>query len=518
MIERPSYLNDRDWRAFLDATEGPAHAEPEFSKLAALASAPGSEPLPLAPPTSPPRPYPVAALGSVLSGAAESIAARCQCSSALAAQAVLAVASLVSQRLADVRLPYGQTRPLSLFFVTIAASGDRKSTADNEALIPVRMHERNLKQEYEAAHAAWRVSNSAWAAQHRKIENDRSLDRSCREAQLAALGNAPFEPIKPLLTAPEPTVEALAKHWPSLPGALGLFSAEGGQMTGGHGFGPDHRLKTAATLSTLWDGSGIRRLRAGDGITDLAGRRLALHLMVQPDVATAFLSDPILRDQGLLSRLLVAAPESLAGKRIWREAPKEQDPPMKRYIGVVLGLLECPASAANEAGNELTPRAIELSTEAKDAWVAFHDQIESAMAQDSALEYLRDVAGKAAENAARIAAVLTIVETPDASIIEADAMTAGCELMTWYVFEALRLSGAHRQPPALRNAIKLLEWLRAKHKTQVTRSEIMQFGPACVRQKVDADAASATLEEHGWLARIDEVKAAKWDVVKGAAQ
>ena len=89
------------------------------------------------------RPYPVAALGPVLSGAAESIEMNCQCSPALAAQAVLAVASLASQRLADVRLPYGQTRPLSLFFVTIAASGDRKSTADNEALIPVRMHEKN---------------------------------------------------------------------------------------------------------------------------------------------------------------------------------------------------------------------------------------------------------------------------------------------------------------------------------------------------------------------------------------
>jgi hypothetical protein len=516
MIERPSYLNDRDWGAFLDATEGPPRAEPEFSRLAALASAPASEPLPLAPPTPSPRPYPVAALGSVLSGAAESIAAKCQCSSALAAQAVLAVASLVSQRLADVRLPYGQTRPLSLFFVTIAASGDRKSTADNEALIPVRMREGKLKQEYEAAHSAWRVSHSAWAAQQRKIENDRSLDRPGREAQLAALGNAPFEPIKPLLTAPDPTVEALAKHWPSLPGALGLFSAEGGQMTGGHGFGPDHRLKTAATLSTLWDGTGIRRLRAGDGITDLAGRRLALHLMVQPDVAIGFLSEPILRDQGLLSRLLIAAPESLAGKRIWRDAPQDLDPPMKRYIGDVLGLLECPASAANAAGNELTPRTIELSAEAKAAWIAFHDQIESAMAQDSALEYLRDVAGKAAENAARIAAVLTIVETPDASIIEGDAMTAGCELMTWYVFEALRLSGAHRQPQALRHAIKLLDWLRAKHKTQVTRSEIMQFGPASVRQKADADAASAVLEDHGWLVRAGDGKA--WDVVKGPAK
>jgi hypothetical protein len=137
---------------------------------------------------------------------------------------------------------------------------------------------------------AWRVAFAAWQAQHKKIEADRSLDRAARESELSALGPAPIEPIRPLLTAPEPTVEALAKHWPILPGALGLFSSEGGQMTGGHGFGPDHRLKTAATLSSLWDGTGIRRLRAGDNITDLPGRRLAVHLMIQPDAATVFLS------------------------------------------------------------------------------------------------------------------------------------------------------------------------------------------------------------------------------------
>ena len=263
--------------------------EPAAARFSA-STATRPEPLPLSPSMPAARPYAMAALGPMLNAAAESIAAKCQCAPALAAKAVLAVASLASQRLADVRLPYGQTRPLSLFFVTIAASGDRKSTADNEALIPVRMRDSNLKEDYVAGHEAWRISQAAWAAQHRKIENDKNLDRSGREAELSALGPAPTEPIKPLLTAPEPTVEALAKHWQVLPGALGLFSAEGGQMTGGHGFGPDHRLKTAAALSTLWDGCGIRRLRAGDGITDLPGRRLALHLMVQPDAAAAFLS------------------------------------------------------------------------------------------------------------------------------------------------------------------------------------------------------------------------------------
>jgi Protein of unknown function (DUF3987) len=496
---------------FLKNAEVPA----ERSNVAIVA---GSEPLPLAPPMPPARRYPVEALGEVLSGAAESIAAKCQCSPALAAQAVLAVASLAAQRLADIRLPMGQTRPLSLFIVTVAASGDRKTTADNEALIPARMYEKNLKREYEIAHSAWRVSYAAWDAERRKIENDKSSDRPGREAELTALGNAPIEPIKPLLTAPEPTVEALTKYWPILPGSLGLFNSEGGQMTGGHGFGPDHRLKTAAALSALWDGSGIRRLRAGDGITDLPGRRLALHLMVQPDVAAAFLSDPILRDQGLSSRLLVASPESLAGKRAWREVASDLGAPMRRYVAVILDLLERPAPSANEAGNELMPPAIALSDGAKAAWVAFHDRIEASMAQEADLEYLRDVAGKAAENAARIAAVLTVVESPNASNIKTEEMAAGCELMTWYLTEALRLSGAHRQPPAIRNAIKLHEWLRTKGKTVIALRAIMQFGPSSLRGKDEAEAALGELESHGWAVKHGKGRGAKWAVTYEASQ
>jgi TPR repeat protein len=97
-------------------------------------------------------------------------------------------------------------------------------------------------------------------------------------------------------------------------------------------------------------------------------------------------------------------------------------------------------------------------------------------------------------------------------------MTAGCELMTWYVGEALRFSGVHRQPPRLRNAIKLHEWLKAKGKTEVTRSEIMQFGPAPLRQKAEADAALATLEEHGLMVRANDSKAAKWTVIQEATR
>ena len=54
------------------------------------------------------------------------------------------------------------------------------------------------------------------------------------------------------------------------------------------------KLRTAAGLSSFWDGETIKRVRGGDGVTILPGRRVALHLMAQPDVAALMLSDPLL--------------------------------------------------------------------------------------------------------------------------------------------------------------------------------------------------------------------------------
>jgi hypothetical protein len=55
-------------------------------------------PTPLVSPAIPPVPYPINALGDVLAEAARAIAAKVQCADAMAAQSVLAVASLAAQR------------------------------------------------------------------------------------------------------------------------------------------------------------------------------------------------------------------------------------------------------------------------------------------------------------------------------------------------------------------------------------------------------------------------------------
>src|SRR5262245_64459772 len=86
--------------------------------------------------------------------------------------------------------------------------------------------------------------------------------------------------------------------------------------------GEENKLKTAAGLSALWDGEPVRRVRAGDGAAIFSGRRLSVHLMVQPEVASILFQDRLLAGQGLHSRLLVSAPECAAGTR----EPKREKP------------------------------------------------------------------------------------------------------------------------------------------------------------------------------------------------
>ena len=81
---------------------------------------------------------------------AEAIQAHTRAPIAICAQAVLGAIALVGQGHADVVLPSGQVRPLSLFLMTIAASGERKSAVDRLALRAIYNYEEELRAAYRA--------------------------------------------------------------------------------------------------------------------------------------------------------------------------------------------------------------------------------------------------------------------------------------------------------------------------------------------------------------------------------
>src|ERR1700730_8142606 len=86
----------------------------------------------------------------------------------------------------------------------------------------------------------------------------RTFRTRCR---LAFLGEEPEKPLSPFLTSGDLTMEGLAKNWQAAHPSLGVFTAERGTFTAGHGMNDNNRLRTAAMLSELWDGKPVKRIR-----------------------------------------------------------------------------------------------------------------------------------------------------------------------------------------------------------------------------------------------------------------
>ena len=435
------------------------------------------DPLPLFSPIPDAEPYPIDSLGPVLARAARAIAGSVQVPAAMAGQSVLAAASLAVCPHVDVLMPFGQTRPSSLYFMTVAEGGDRKSTSDKEASWPIRRHEKNLCKAFDVSMQIWSTDHAVWDAEKRHILADRKIDQETRKIKLTALGSEPQKPLTPALLTEDPTIEGLAKNWVDAHPGLGIFTTEGGVFTAGHALNDDNRIKTSAALSALWDGQPTNRLRASDPGSILVGRRLVINIMLQPDVAAAFLSNASLRNQGILSRILIAKPESLAGTRMFRERLPEEEKAITAYGARILSILETRPTLAAGKRNELEPRALPLSPEAADVWKMLHNHIESQLGATGELAAIKDFANKSAENAARIAAVMTIVADIAATEISRETMHNAAVIVEWHVGEADRLQQSGVIDPRLRHAAAMLEWLQGRPDRTATFREILRLGP-----------------------------------------
>jgi hypothetical protein len=482
-----------DWLALHpDATADDVRALP-VSKVvesrSGFAPEPLRRPLPLA------EPYPLDALGDVLGGAARAILAVVQAPAGLCGQSVLSAASLAAQAHADVVID-GRREPLSLWHVTVGDSGERKSGADRWALQAHREVERTDADAYRQAMANHEVTLASHKAAGRAAE--RGKDAESIRANLEKLGAAPEPPLAPWLLLPEATLEGLHKLYQTGRGSLGLFNDDAGDFLDGHAMNRDNRTKSAAGFSKLWDSGEFSRIRAGDGAAKFYGRRLAMHVMVQPVIAERVLSDDVLCGQGFLPRCLVAWPASTVGTRTYQAADLSRDPALARYWSRMRDLLTEPLTLREGSRNELEPRALTLAPDAKALWVDVANAIEADMAGDFAS--VRAWASKAASQVARIAGVLTLVEEPGAGVIRRDAVERAARLAMYHLREAARVVGTASVPAKVRHAEALLSWCRETGRTLLYSSDALRTGPNCIRSIEAFRAAVEVLDLTGWIA------------------
>ena len=461
-----------------------------------------SQPTPLIRPLPPPGAYPVDALGPILAPAARAIMESVQVPDALAANSVLGAAALAAQSHANVQT-LGGIRPVSLYLLTIAGSGDRKSTADAVALAPVRLHIRRLQIQYQAEYVEHQRAAEVYKFNRRRAgKNNVTPDEY--SAALAEINNSP-PPRRPWVICSEPTPEGLVRSLNDGQFAQGIFSDEGGTFLGGHGLSEESELRTIALLSRAWQGDTIDRVRAGDAEhVVLNGRRLSMHLLVQPAVANRLIGRELYRSQGFLARFLMAAPDSIAGTR--RYSPGQQaiqkDRRIVSYYHSLTELISQPVEEDPDLGGLDLPY-LTLSDDARQFLAEGYDEIEAAQGKGGALELLREWASKAAEHACRIAGVMTLVENPAASCISVEAMRNALTLAEHYLCEYERLVGCSGVSDEITRGQKLLEWIARKKMWQFTARDVMNKGPNCIRGADMARSAIATLLEHRWITTED---------------
>jgi hypothetical protein len=408
--------------------------------------------------------YPLDALGS-LAPVARCISENAQVRPAMAAQAVLGAVALLTQRIANVRSLDGSTKPLSLFLLTVALSGDGKDAADRAALGAVTEWQKRENKFYQDELSAY----------ENRDKNDKSPPPRPRH-----------------IISGDITIEGQRRAFHEGASAQGVFSTEAGQVLAGHAMSAEQRTKTAASLCGLFDRGQISVIRGGAGRFERHGIRLSTHLMLQPVALGDVLTDDNLAGIGFWPRFLLAWPPELQ-PRIYRPWRVDQDQIIKSYWQDCNDLLN--AQSVDDC--DQLP-VIELADDAR-LWLAQFFERNEQQGRRGSLKSVRPWALRATELACRIGGVLAAWDR-QTTINKATAQNAAKIVMHSLATWQKALAG--KADPTPQWALTLFEWM-VKRRLSIPMRDITRLAPPAVRPAGRRDAAVSLLESHCLVTLID---------------
>jgi len=264
--------------------------------------------------------------------------------------------------------------------------------------------------------------------------------------------------------------------------------------------GKDTIMRNLSAMNCLWEATRLTVDRRTVESFTVKSARLTMSIAVQEETIKNFVdgTNGLARGIGFLARFLLAWPKTTQGQRLFKDPP-EHWPNLSKFHQRVSELLNTDLSY-NQRG-DLATHVLELSPVAKKSWIDFHNDIERWLAPGLELAEARDVASKAADNAARLAALFHVFENGIAGTVGDAPMRAAGRIVAWHLFEARRFLGEIDTPAETRNAARLDEWIRSYCKCnrigKVSANTVQKYGPGCTRRKRSLDTAQTELSEAG---------------------
>lgn len=415
--------------------------------------------------------------------------------------------SICCQHLIDVERKPGLKSPVSISNKIIIESGGRKTTSDNIVLSPLREMQRDLHlkcdaamMEYEAELKLWKAKEKALCkAVEKKI--NQGLDSFDIEQSLAEhIKNKPIKPLIPKLLYEDTTIEALLsgldKNWPS----AGLCSSEAEGIFNGQA------IRRLAPYNLAWDGAdqSVDR-KSGDSFL-LTGIRLSVSLMVQPAIFFNFINKrgDSVRGSGFLSRFLISMPNSNHGSRLLNDTNVYTEH-TQRFHAQMRKLM----TRSLESGKNPQRAVLKFTPDAQAFWYEEYNAFESSQGVFGVAFHTRDHASKAADNMARLAALLHYFFDGEGDI-PLETLISASRLIRWYEDEYIRLFSpkpkAFELPQDQQDAEDLMTWHNQGGTDgwrYVKKNFIRQYGINRLRDSVRLRQAINRLKMQGRIAILD---------------
>lgn len=395
------------------------------------------------------QPYPIEILPEVIKDAILCIHEYIKVPIPIAANSVLFAINFIVQRKYDTTNFSYQRMPCSLYFLSQAESGDRKTTADNIALKVLHESEKKNILQYKEKLKLWK--------QQRTNEK-----------------NANPEPLNPKRIFSESTLEPLIGGFiRDEYKDIALSSSDGADFLCGHNFKAENSKASMASLTKLFDGISVERNRSksneeGSGVTYDA--RLCVHLMGQANVIKDVLANPAMTGIGLLPRFIFCAPQSLVGRRLLTEEDMDinimDDIRLKQYYAQCQKLLGDWIQPLGKVSNQDYERKlIGINKEARELWRNIFNFFEIESGKGLYKNH-RAFASRAGELVIRLSATLAAFE--ECNEINIQHMCCAEKIVKYSLEEWINYNQNE-----VSDAEMILAWL-VKRKTEFPKMEILK--------------------------------------------
>lgn len=437
--------------------------------------------------------FPINSLPLCIRDAVDEVTSCVQAPQELVVTSALATVAIGCQGIIDVRAPTGQITPTSLFFLSIADSGERKSSVDklfSQPIIDFQQQQSVLYQkklqEYETGWPVWELEYKIVESQLKKAIKKGDNNRESLTVKLQALlKRKPAKPRGFKIIYADTTMAALLHGLYSQHPYAALMSSEASTILNGLS------MDQLAHLNTLWDGGEITIDRKSEESFTLKNARLSVSLMIQNEPFQQFLQrkNGHARESGFMARMLVANPPSMQGyrMRITDTSPEK----MASLQAFRLRIQEILVLAYRQEPNSRT--VLGFSDQAKEVWYDFYLDGENWIKPYNQGNDIKDCVSKISNNAARMAALLHYF-SGKLGCIDRESMQQACDICLWYNMEFKRLFAPKDDiMTAYELADLLYDWLWKRYRQhgwhQCRKKDIYSYGPSRLRKREALDLA-----------------------------